>query len=135
MGFICLFETKCLQQMTAVMKSCTTVTTPSSMIHKSYVTYVQQKLQHIQNQLNCINILHVQCDSYEGQPAPVIPHCTVSRDFQICLCSSVSQIPVEPTSATMRWLTGRCWHGRNLANDALCIQLPPIPLHGVSQND
>lgn len=75
--FICLFETKCLQQMTVVMKPCITVTNSSSMIHKSYVTYVQQKLQYIQNQLKCINVLHVQCDSYEGQPAPVIPHCTL----------------------------------------------------------
>jgi hypothetical protein len=53
---------------------------------------------------------------------------TVSRDFQICLCSSVSQIPVEPTLATTRWLSGYYWHGRNLANDALCIQLPPHPI-------
>ena len=53
------------------------------MIHKTYVTYVQQKLQHIQNQLMCSNILHVQCDNHIGQPAPVTPHCT------LCLGTSI----------------------------------------------
>lgn len=37
---------------------------------------------------------------------------TMSRDFQLCLCASVSQITVEPTSAIMRWLISHCWEGQ-----------------------